>query len=188
MALAGDFAVVGAFGDDSSSRQINGDQADNTFPNAGSAFVFKRVGTAWYQRDYVKASNADSNDSFGYTLALSGSLLVVGAAGEDSNATGIDGTQANNDASSLGASYVFDLSAPELAIKSHLKRGLSHEMEFVYAEALSGWKVKGSHDLNSFPDDLTSVSTIVEISPGLNKAVVDVSGAPVDRYFLRIER
>ena len=58
---------------------------------------------------YIKASNSDAEDYFGQSVALSGDgrTLVVGAETEDSNATGIDGDQANNSYSAAGAAYVF---------------------------------------------------------------------------------
>ena len=48
-------------------------------------------------------------DSFGTSLALSGDTVVVGAEGEDNNATGVNGNQSDNSASLAGAAYVFDL-------------------------------------------------------------------------------
>ncbi len=57
---------------------------------------------------YVKASNTGADDYFGYAVALSsdGSTLAVGARGERSDATGIDGAD-NDNAISSGAVYVF---------------------------------------------------------------------------------
>ena len=62
---------------------------------------------------YVKASNPDINDWFGYSVALSGdsNTLAVGAYREDSSVTGIGGDQTNNLASEAGAVYVFVRSA-----------------------------------------------------------------------------
>lgn len=56
---------------------------------------------------YIKASNVAGGDVFGYPVAISGNIMAVGALGEDSNATGIGGDQANNDRSASGAVYVF---------------------------------------------------------------------------------
>ena len=49
----------------------------------------------WSQQAYVKASNTDAGDQFGWSVALSGDTLAVGAHGEDSAGTGIDGDQSN---------------------------------------------------------------------------------------------
>jgi hypothetical protein len=57
---------------------------------------------------YIKASNTETNDSFGGALALSsdGNTLAVGARGEASNANGINGDQTNNTTPGAGAVYV----------------------------------------------------------------------------------
>lgn len=58
---------------------------------------------------YFKASNADRGDRFGHTVVLSadGRTLAVSAPQEDSNATGVNGNQADNSVSCSGAVYVF---------------------------------------------------------------------------------
>src|SRR6185503_15279817 len=59
------------------------------------------------QQAYLKASNTGANDLFGNSVAISGGTLVIGAGKESSNATGVNGNQSNNIASSSGAAYVF---------------------------------------------------------------------------------
>jgi hypothetical protein len=105
----GSALAVGAYGEESSAAGLNGNQGDNSASGAGAVYVFTRVGTAWAQRAYIKASNAEGGDGFGQSVALSadGSTLAVGAEYEGSRATGIDGNQADNSAQSAGAVYVF---------------------------------------------------------------------------------
>jgi hypothetical protein len=55
------------------------------------------------------------------TVSLSGDTLAVGAAGESSAATGIDGDQANNNLSSAGAVYVFARSGSTWSQQAYLK-------------------------------------------------------------------
>jgi hypothetical protein len=111
LALSGDGSTiaVGATGESSAATGINGNQSDNTATSSGAVYVFTRVGATWMQQAYVKASNTETNDTFGDAVALSadGNTLAVGATGEDSAATGIDGNQADNSASARGAVYVF---------------------------------------------------------------------------------
>ncbi len=59
------------------------------------------------QPAYLKASNTEVSDLFGYSVSISGDTVVVGAHGEDSNATGVNGDQSNNQAHGSGAAYVF---------------------------------------------------------------------------------
>lgn len=58
---------------------------------------------------YFKASNSGANDHAGISVAVSadGTTLAVGASGEDSNATGVNGNQADNSAVDSGAVYLF---------------------------------------------------------------------------------
>ena len=59
----------------------------------------------WTPYVYLKAGNAETVDRFGSSVAMCGDTLVVGATGEDSNAVGLGGNQANNSALGAGAAY-----------------------------------------------------------------------------------
>ncbi len=115
--------AVGALGEDSSAIGVNGNQADNFASDAGAVYVFIRTGTTWAQQAYLKPSNTDASDSFGWGLALSadGSTLAVSALAEDSSATGINGNQADNSAANSGAVYVFTRTATTWAQQAYLK-------------------------------------------------------------------
>lgn len=101
--------AVSAVTEDSNTTGINGNQADNSATNSGAVYIFTRTGNVWAQQAYIKASNAEANDLFGFNLSLSGdgNTLAVGAINEDSNAVGINGNQADNSAINSGAVYVF---------------------------------------------------------------------------------
>jgi hypothetical protein len=109
VSTSGDAIVVGAHYEDSNATGVNGDQNNNGAENSGAAYVFVSVGngTTWTQQPYLKASNTGAADYFGTSVSISGDTIVVGAYGEDSNATGVNGDQNNNDASLSGAAYVF---------------------------------------------------------------------------------
>ncbi|RZJ61619.1 MAG: integrin [Acidovorax sp.] len=94
----GNTLAVGAMGEASSARGINGKQTDNSADATGAAYVYQRIGSTWTQRSYLKASNADAGDLFGSAIALSGdaATLAVGAYSEDSIANTIQGNQADN--------------------------------------------------------------------------------------------
>ena len=59
---------------------------------SGAAYVFVRSGTTWSQQAYLKASNTEAGDQFGYSVAVSGDTVVVGAPDEDSSTTGVNST------------------------------------------------------------------------------------------------
>lgn len=119
----GDTLAVAAHWEASDAKGIDGNQSDNSIPQAGAVYIFTRSGGRWTQQTYIKSSNTGEKlsgegeelvgggdgDQFGFSMALSadGSTLAVGAVGEDSTATGINGNQADNAAVSAGAVYTF---------------------------------------------------------------------------------
>ncbi len=119
----GSILAVGAAGEDSAAIGVGGDQADDTAVNAGAVYVFARSGATWSQQAYLKASNAEGGDIFGRSVALSGdgSTLAVGAAGEDSAATGIGGDQADNSTPAAGAVYVYTRSGTTWSPQAYVK-------------------------------------------------------------------
>ena len=87
VAIDGDTVVVGAPLDD--------DKASN----AGSAFVFVRSGDTWSQQARLLASDGESSDKFGTSVAISGDTVVVGAIAGERPGPSFD--------IQSGASYVF---------------------------------------------------------------------------------
>jgi len=143
VALSGDgrTLAVGAYAEDSNATGIGGDQANSNAFNSGAVYVFTHVGGVWSQQAYVKASNTEGTDMFGYSVALSGdgSTLAVSADGESSNATGINGNQADNSAVSAGAVYVFTRSAGVWSQQAYVKASNTDaDDHFGLAVALSG--------------------------------------------------
>ena len=67
------------------------------------------------QQAYLKASNTGANNYFGYSVAISGDTIVVGAILEDSNTTGVN-TTPNELAVNSGAAYVFTIPPPTINI------------------------------------------------------------------------
>ncbi len=108
VAVSGDRVVVGANAERSNATGIDGDQTDNSAPLAGAVYIFERSNGIWSQRAYLKASNSQSQDTFGESVAIDGDLVVVGAHRESSDATGVNGDQQNDNAVGSGAAYVFE--------------------------------------------------------------------------------
>jgi len=116
VAISGDTVVVGARFEDSNATGVNGTESNNSAGSSGAAYVFVRSSGTWSQQAYLKASNTEANDQFGYaedsnaTVAISGDTVVVVAPYEASNATGVTngtGGSADNSAGASGAAYVF---------------------------------------------------------------------------------
>jgi hypothetical protein len=100
--------AVGAITEDSASPGINGNQADNSATSAGAVYVFSRNGTTWAQQAYIKPSNPDAGDLFGYSVSLSadGNTLAAGSYDEGGSSRGINGPP-DNMRRGAGAVYVF---------------------------------------------------------------------------------
>ena len=121
LAMSGETLVIGSAGESSSSPGVNGNQLDESQQDAGAAYVFVRTSGVWAQQAYIKASNPGLEDLFGIEVALHGDTLVVGAFHENSNATGVDGNQADESADDAGAAYVFERNGTTWSQLAYLK-------------------------------------------------------------------
>ncbi len=73
--IFGDYAIVGA------PQETGGDLY------AGTAYIFHRTDTnTWTEAAKIVASDAEAYDNFGYSVAISGDLAIVGAIGESEGA------------------------------------------------------------------------------------------------------
>jgi hypothetical protein len=99
--LTSTFGFTGGAGD---AVAIDGDVLVAGLPadgplglNAGAAIVFKRVGTRWVEEALLLASDGTGNDQFGFSVAVDGGRIAVGAPGRHFG--GLE---------SVGAVYIFD--------------------------------------------------------------------------------
>ena len=88
VALSGGNALIGAYGHN----------PGGTGTWVGTAYLFSGSGSSWSQQAGLTASDASDNSRFGWSVAMSGSTMLVGA------------YTANN---SAGAAYVFGLEQPQ---------------------------------------------------------------------------
>lgn len=139
IAISGDgnTLVVGDTFDDSGSTGINGDRNNYDAPDSGAAFVYARSAGVWQEQAYFKASNTDTDDKFGFSVALStdGNTLAVGALNEDSLATGINGDETDNSGLDKGAAYVYTRSAGVWSQQAYVK---ASNTSF---SRLNGWSI-----------------------------------------------
>jgi hypothetical protein len=164
VAISGDTIVVGAYGEDSNTTGVNGNQTDNSASGAGAAYAFTRSGTTWSQQAYLKASNTGAGDNFGQSVAISGDTVVVGAYGESSNTTGVNGTQTDNSATNAGAAYVFDATPPSVTINQAADQtdpANSGPIRFtvVFSEDVTGFTAADVTLGGTAPGSLTAVVT-----------------------------
>jgi drug/metabolite transporter superfamily protein YnfA len=120
VAISGDTLVVGAPQEWSDATGVNGERT-NSAEFSGAAYVFVRSGETWSQQAYLKASNTGEGDQFGVSVAISDDTVVVGAYGEKSNATGVDGDQLDDSLTYAGAAYVFNRVEETWSQQAYLK-------------------------------------------------------------------
>jgi hypothetical protein len=90
----GDTVVVGAYGDDDNGS------------NSGSAYVYTFDGSSWIETKLI-ASDGASSDRFGISASVDGDTVVVGSDYDDDNG------------SSSGSAYVYDLNESEFDCNSN---------------------------------------------------------------------
>jgi hypothetical protein len=186
----GNTLAVSAPFESSAAKGVNGDQNDESIPQAGAAYVFVRRGAVWSQQAYIKASNtgraadpgnADDwgdGDQFGYALDLSadGNTLAVGAITEDSRAAGVNtlAFQDDDSATSSGAVYVFIRAGDTWRQQAYIKAanseggdlfgynvGLSGDGNVL---AVSGYDEDGSgRQVNAIPDNRRNGSGVLYV-------------------------
>jgi hypothetical protein len=117
VALSGNTAIVGAYGDDVGAN--NGQ---------GSTYVFTRSGATWTQQAQLNAAGGATNDQFGVSVTLSGDTAIIGAY--------LDDVGANNN---QGSAYVFTRSGSTWTQQAQLNAtGGAADDRFGYSVALSG--------------------------------------------------
>jgi len=73
VSIDGNYVVISAFHDDDNGSY------------SGSAYVFQKIGTTWYEQAKITASDGAAADFFGYSVSISGDYAVIGAFRDDDN-------------------------------------------------------------------------------------------------------
>ena len=121
VAVSGDTAVIGA-------RLNLGNLTDS-----GSAYVFEKAAGVWTQTGKLTPTDGASNDQFGFSVALSGDTVVIGANLDD------DACPGSFWGCSSGSAYVFENIAGVWTQTAKLTAadGVSYD-QFGFSVALSG--------------------------------------------------
>ncbi len=139
---------------DGSTIAVGAPFDDEGAPESGAAYVFTTTDRVQWQREaYLKAPNADIEDTFGVAVVLSadGNTLAVGAPGEDGDATSTLDAD-NENLESAGAAYVFTRGA-------------------------SGWSTTPAYLKPSTTIELAQFGSALSMTAGGNELAV---GAPFD--------
>ncbi|MCA9008092.1 MAG: cadherin-like domain-containing protein, partial [Planctomycetaceae bacterium] len=115
VAVSGDMIAVGAYADDTGAS------------DSGSVYVYTLTGGSAVLQATVPNPSPSNGDQFGYSVALSGDTLVVGALGDDTAA------------SDSGIAYVYDLSSGSAVLTDNLTNPTpAASDQFGWSVAVSG--------------------------------------------------
>ncbi|MEX0965746.1 MAG: T9SS type A sorting domain-containing protein [Bacteroidia bacterium] len=118
VAISGDYAIVGALGDDDM-----GDQS-------GTAYVYELSGGSWTFLEKIYADDAGPNDYFGFSVDIDGDYAVVGAHRND------------DDGLNSGSAYVYHLMSGSFTQQAELTASDAMPLDsFGYQVAISGERV-----------------------------------------------
>jgi len=106
VSISGNYVVIGASGNDDNGSC------------SGSAYIFVRSDTTWTEQAKLTASDAATENNFGFSVSISGDYTVIGAMGNDEN-----GTHA-------GAAYIFHRSGTIWSQQAKLlaSDGVAHDI------------------------------------------------------------
>lgn len=109
LSASGTHLAMGAYADRGAQGGTNPDPCGAALEFAGAAYLFTLEGVGWKERAFLKARRVNHRAYFGGSVALDarGETLVVGAAGDPSNASGIGGDESDSSTPFAGAAYVF---------------------------------------------------------------------------------
>ncbi len=139
VSISGNLMIIGAY------------LADPHGTNSGAAYIFERASSGlWQQIAQLSPADGAANDWFGFSVAVSGNVAVIGAVFDD--------TTAGNDA---GSAYVFERNAGNPSQWNQLARLVASDAgtddNFGYSVAVSGdtvivgaWQEDGA--ANAVPD------------------------------------
>jgi len=83
---------------------------ENINTREGAVYIYRRTGNLWGPEAYLKGTNTEAYDYFGYGLAISGDIVAIGAPYESSSQNTVtigNSAGSDNSAPESGAVYIF---------------------------------------------------------------------------------
>ena len=116
VALEGDLAFVSVPYDQRSGSGLNvpGETSVYYWGDRGNVNIFRRTGSDWNWIALLMRRHVGDNaqERFGQSIAVEDGVLFVGAPGEDSGASGIDGDETDESVLDAGAVFTYRVSEP----------------------------------------------------------------------------
>jgi trimeric autotransporter adhesin len=158
IALSGDASTLAV----AAGGESNVPYDPNNPPPAGdgAVYVFANSGGTWSQQAHFFPPIANSGEEFGRAVSISndGNALAIGAAGDPSDAMGINGDQTNSGAFGAGAAFIFARSSGAWAQQTYFKA--SNTMANQLFGAALALSPDGSTLVVGAPDEASSAAGI----------------------------
>lgn len=122
--IDGDYAVVGAYSDNFGGSE-----------NHGSVYIYKQNGiNDWDFHQKIISNDQEDYDRFGWSVAIDGDYIIVGAYREDEDASEL------NSLSSAGSAYIFekDVTGNFVQVEKLVASDRAIDDEFGWSVAISG--------------------------------------------------
>jgi hypothetical protein len=162
VAMSGDRAVIGAYG------------GDDYGSNSGSAYVFRFDGAGWVEEAKLIPLDGETFDYFGWSVAISGEVVVVGAPKDD------------DQGEDAGAAYVFRFQDPAWVQEAKLVAADGETLDdFGHAVAVAGDTAVIGAPLEDALGDRAGAAYVFRYSApdwSQEQKLLAVSGEPFD-YF-----
>lgn len=121
--------MIGAYLESSNSTTIvnsaSGYPTDTAASGAGAAYVYTKSGSTVTAKAFLKPAVVQASDQFGYSVAISGDTIAVGANQESSSSpTGVSSGSvggANTSANHSGAVYIFKYDGTNWSQQAYIK-------------------------------------------------------------------
>lgn len=146
IALSDNYLLIGAFGDSTGE------------PLSGAAYRYHHDGSSWVEEDRLFASDGRTNDGFGFSVAMSGSIALAGAQGFGA---------------APGAAYLFLL---ESCLDSSVNAGGGDTADVLYIQGSTG---RGARSVQISQDDVLVVAMLRPPAGGSGRFALHADkGAP----------
>ncbi|MDD2790184.1 MAG: FG-GAP repeat protein [Sulfurimonas sp.] len=120
VSISGDYILVGAFGEDAIAN------------DAGSAYLFKRNSDSNISLlAKLQSSDIEAGDNFGYSVAIDGNYMVIGASSESSTASYAGAAYVFKRNSDTNISQIAKIQASDPAVQDYFARAVDISGDYI---------------------------------------------------------
>jgi hypothetical protein len=159
VAVSGSRVVIGSHQHDTDGKS-----------NAGTAYVYDTSGVTPEVPVFTLTHPApEANDQYGYSVAISGTRVIVGSNGDDTGST------------NAGSAYVYDLTTgtPTVPVTEFNNPSPAGNISFGYAVAISGTRVAVGTPLDQNGEPNNGIACAYELASGTPTVPVAVLTSPI---------